>query len=123
MEDKYLIEKKESFFSRIKNWFNSIFTKNKILEEEKTDSEIKENEIENINDIAEIKENDTKNKDSDFKIKYQEDKAKFMDIYNKVKKKEIEVNSLDEETVKKISKLLYEEILMKVDIIKRDISM
>ena len=109
MEDKYLIEKKESFFSRIKNWFNSIFTKNKILEEEKTDSE--------------IKENDTKNKDSDFKIKYQEDKAKFMDIYNKVKKKEIEVNSLDEETVKKISKLLYEEILMKVDIIKRDISM
>lgn len=115
MIDKYLIVRKESFFSKIKNWFNSIFTKNRIVEEKKYTLEKEESNTENTSNIIEKKESNFENINSNFRKKYQEDKSKFMDIYNKVKKKEIDVDELDDETAEKICKLLNEEILMKMN--------
>ncbi len=122
MKDKYLIVRKESFFSKIKNWFNNIFAKNIISDEKKHTIDKKESSADNISNITESigsitekKDSNTENIDSNFKKKYQEDKSKFMDIYNKVKNKEIDVDELDDETADKICKLLNEEILMKMN--------
>ena len=53
MKDKYLVEKKENFFSRISNFFKSLFSKNKI----ETEIEDKPQNIESINNENKINKN------------------------------------------------------------------
>ena len=53
MKDKYLVEKKENIFSKISNFFKSLFSKNKI-DEKKED---KPQNIDNINNEIKINKN------------------------------------------------------------------
>lgn len=108
MKDTYLIERKDNIFSKIKNWFQGIFFKNKIQKETKNVTENTYN-IDNTN-------NNIEKTDSKLKM-YEEDKNSFMEIYKKVKNKEIDIDMLDEETTEKICQLLEEEVKLKGKII------
>lgn len=99
MKNTYLIERKDNVFSKIKNWLYSIFSRIK-----KETSSITEN-TDNIN-------NNIEKTDSRLKT-YEEDKAKFMELYNNVKNKKIDIDTLNEETAEKICQLLEEEIKLK----------
>ena len=101
MKDTYLIERKDNVFSKIKNWFQGIFFKNKVQKETKK-----------------VTENTYNIEKTDSRLKmYEENKNSFMEIYKKVKNKEIDIDMLDEETTEKICQLLEEEIKLKGKII------
>ena len=119
MKDKYLIVRKESVFSKIKNWFSGIFVKDKIQEETENIVENTNNITENTNSTFENRNNNIKNADNIQSSReiFEENKARFMELYNNVKNGEVDVNTLDEETAEKICKLLKEEILMQDKII------
>lgn len=108
MKNTYLIERKETIFSKIKKWFHGIFKKNIIQEETNSNIETTQN-TENMNNNIEKIDNSIKT--------YEEDKERFMEVYNKVKNREIDFDTLDEETIEKICQLLKEEIHMKNKII------
>ena len=96
-EEKQLIKYKKSFFSKIKEKFISFFRKKNNNYMDSNKKEISENILNKSTFIQN-------------QVKESTEKEKFMNLYNKVKKGEIDTESLDEETLHKIIVLLNEEI-------------
>lgn len=91
MESKQIVKYKESFWSKIKNKFINLFkrTKNNYNNEEVQNISAKDNDIVQKNNMS---------------------KQEVMELYKKVKNKEVELESLDNESLYKILSLLEEEL-------------
>ncbi len=106
IEDKKLIKYKKSFFTKIKEGLLNFFHRKQIIQKRDTikdnNNEQKEEKTVIEDTLKEPQENILKNKNMS--------KEEFMEIYNKVKNKEIDTDTLDEDTLYKIMIMLNEEI-------------
>lgn len=96
MNNNQLIKYKESVFSKIKNLFKNLFIKKQVV-------------IPVQNELIETSKINHKNN----KNNYEDNKKNFMDLYEKTKKGDIDLFSIDPEKLEKMCKLLEEEIKIK----------
>ena len=92
MKNAYLIEKKVGIFDKIKSFIKEFLKKEKqtTYKEKVVKQEKKESNNQKLN------------------------KEQFMELYQKVVNREVDCNTLDEETITKICELLKEEFLIRV---------
>ena len=94
-QEKNLIEKKESFFGKVKNFFKRIFKKKDIKEE------VKEEVVETVEEDNEFNEY----------IKITEDEeTKLLDLQRRYRKGEIAENDLTDEQIEALSNLYDKQI-------------
>lgn len=102
MSNKELIIVKENVFTKIVKFFKRLFKKNRNAIEV---------DIVNNENIEKIKEEKIQ--------KYEEDKKHFLQLYDQVKKGEVDLLSLEQEQLKRICVLLEEEIKIEDSIIEK----
>ena len=115
MKDNSLIKYQEGFFAKLKRKFRSLFIKkvdNIKIEENKETTDVKIPKP--INTILATSISDASSKS---KI----DKNEFFDLYNKIIKKEIDIKTVDPDTLKDIYKILEEEARLKRNILAQKI--
>ena len=96
MKNNSLIKYQEGFFAKLKRKFRSIFFKDNKEEITKIDNKPIINKTE-LNNENEVKSN----------------KEEFFKLYNQVMKGEVDINSLDKESIAKINEMLEEEVRIK----------
>jgi len=102
MKNNSLIKYQESFFTKLKWKFKSIF--------------FKDNKDKNEKDNDKIIEFESKETDVNQKT-ISTNKEEFFKLYNKVINKEVNINSLSKEDLTKVYEILKEEVKIKRDII------
>ena len=106
MNEKMLIKEKQGIMHKIINFFRSVFFKKKQKNMENYEDSKKPTQEVNESNISSIQKESESYTSSNDKL----DKKEFLELYEKAKNNEIDLLSLDAETLRKLCKLLEQEI-------------